>query len=66
MINPTQADVNRGVIYQASYPGAPREDGVIVRVVDEEAVFVRYRGQHPGSDGQMTSCSDLEWVNGST
>lgn len=61
MIHPTQDDVGRGVIYQASYPDAPREDGAITRIVDEKTVFVRYKGQHPGSLGQSTSCEDLEW-----
>ena len=62
MITPTEEDIGRGVIYQASYPDAPREDGVITRVVDAETVFVRYKGQHPGAGGQSTSCSDLEWA----
>lgn len=61
MINPTEDDVGRGVIYQGSYPDAPREDGVILRIT-KDAIFVRYKGQHPGSDGQATSREDLEWV----
>lgn len=61
MINPTEKDVGRGVVYQASYPDAKREDGVIVRVTSE-SIFVRYKGQHPGSDGQLTSREDLEWA----
>jgi len=61
MINPTEKDIGRGVIYQASYPNAPREDGVIVRVT-EHSVFVRYKGQHPGASGQGTNREDLEWA----
>ena len=64
MINPTEEDVGRGVVYQASYPNAPREDGVIVRIT-KDSIFVRYKGQHPASDGQMTSREDLEWTHDS-
>ena len=61
MINPTEDDVGRGVVYQAGYPNAPREDGAIVRIT-EDAIFVRYKSQHPSSDGQATSREDLEWA----
>ena len=62
MINPKPEDIGRGVVYQASYPDAPREDGAITRILDKDTVFVRYRDQHPGSMGQSTLCVDLEWA----
>ena len=63
MINPTDDDVGRGVVYQASYPDAPREDGVITSF-NEWSVFVRYATQHPSAPGQATSREDLEWLTG--
>ena len=59
MINPTHEDIGRGVVYQASYPDAPREDGTITRIIDSETVFVSYKGQP-----KATSCCDLEWACG--
>ena len=64
MIDPTEADIGRGVVYQASYPNAPREDGIITSF-NEHVVFVRYAGQHPGTFGQATSREDLEWLGSS-
>ena len=63
MIEPTADDIGRCVVYQASYPDAPREDGVITSYNDY-SVFVRYKTQHPGSYGQATSREDLTWING--
>jgi len=60
MINPTEEDIGRGVIYQASYPDAPREDGVITSI-NEYVIFVHYKNQHPSAPGQATSREDLEW-----
>ncbi len=61
MIEPEEKDVGRGVIYQASHPGAPREDGVITSFNDH-TVFVRYSTQHPSAPGQATSREDLVWA----
>ena len=62
MINPKQEDIGRGVVYKASYPGAPNEDGVITSFNDH-SVFVRYSKQHPGANGQATRREDLRWLH---
>ena len=62
MINPTDKDIGRGVVYQASYPDAPREDGVITSF-NAHTVFVRYAKQHPSQPGQATSREDLSWLS---
>ena len=61
MIDPTEKDIGRGVVYQASYPDAPREDGVITSF-NKNYVFVRYRNQHPSAPGQATNRDDLDWL----
>ena len=61
MIEPTNDDIGRSVVYQAGHPGAPREDGVITSF-NEFCVFVRYSKQHPGAPGQATARCDLEWL----
>lgn len=63
MINPTEEDIGRAVIYQAGHPGAPREDGAVTSF-NEHSVFVRYRWQHPSAPGQPTLREDLEWLRG--
>ena len=60
MINPTPDDVGRAVVYQVAV-NWPKEDGVITRIT-EDSIFVRYKDQHPASDGKMTSREDLEWL----
>jgi len=57
---PTEADIGRGVVY-TPYSGAQAEDGVITSLNDE-FVFVRYKGQHPGAGGQATRRQDLRWL----
>jgi len=57
-----RANIGRGVVYQASWPGAPLEEGVITSV-GEKNVFVRYRSQHPGANGQATAPEDLSFPN---
>lgn len=58
MIEPTQEDVGRGVIYTGNrYPGGKSESGVITSFNDH-TVFVRY-GADRHSKG--TSRTDLEW-----
>ena len=63
MINPTEKDIGRGVVYHASYPDAPKEDGVITSYNDT-CCFVRYSKQHPSQNGQATNRADLEWLSG--
>lgn len=63
MINPTKQDIGRSVVYQASYPDAPREDGIITSF-NEKVVWVMYKNQQPSLDGQPTSREDLEWLSG--
>lgn len=59
MIEPTERDIGRKVIYTGNrYPGGELEEGVIVAFSDY-AVFVRY-GSMPQPAG--TSRQDLEWV----
>lgn len=60
MINPTQKDIGRGVVYTGNF-GGPREDGVITSFNDH-CVFVRYEKQHPSAHGQSTRREDLEWL----
>ena len=59
MINPTNNDIGRAVVYTGNrYPGGKLEEGVITSFSDH-CVFVRY-----GADkhGKATSRADLEWV----
>jgi hypothetical protein len=59
VIEPTQADVGRRVIYTGNrYPGGKTEEGVITSFNDH-SVFVRY-GAEQTSKG--TARQDLEWV----
>lgn len=60
MINPTEKDVGRGVVYTGNY-GGPLEEGVITSF-NERFVFVRYKKQHPSQNGQATQREDLEWL----
>lgn len=57
MIEPTEKDVGRWVIYQAGHPNAPREDGTITGFNDS-VVWVRYRGD---LHAKPTSRADLSW-----
>lgn len=60
MVEPTEADIGRGVIYTGNrYPGGKRESGVITSFNDY-AVFVRYDGDR---HSKGTSRADLEWEN---
>lgn len=60
MINPTDKDIGRGVIYKSldskKYKG-------IIKSFNERFVFVRYTDQHPGSYGQATFRNFLFWEN---
>lgn len=58
MINPTEKDIGRKVIYQGGHPD-DREEGVITSFNDH-CVFVRYRG----TTSQATGRDHLEWING--
>jgi hypothetical protein len=59
MIEPTEADVGRKVVYTGNrYPGGKIEEGVITSF-NGSVVFVRY-GADYGSKG--TSRQDLEWT----
>lgn len=57
MIEPSEKDIGRKVIYTGNY-GGPAEEGVITSFNDA-AVFVRY-----GADcnSKATSHGDLEWL----
>lgn len=61
MINPTEADIGRGVVYMPGFGVA--EDGAITSFNDK-FVFVRYQKQHPSANGQATSREDLHWLSG--
>lgn len=59
MINPTDKDIGRSVVYIGDrYPGAKPERGVIVAVTDH-TVFVRY-----GADkhSRSTRRENLDWA----
>jgi hypothetical protein len=58
MINPTDADIGRRVVYVGNrYPGGKLERGVITGV-NPRAVFVRYDSE---VHSKATSREDLEW-----
>ncbi len=60
MIEPTQSDIGREVVYTGNrYPGGKLEEGVITSF-NAHWVFVRY-GTDYGS--KATSRADLEWVS---
>jgi hypothetical protein len=59
MIEPTQSDIGRAVVYTGKrYPGGKLEHGIITSFHDH-AVFVRY-----GADthSKATLRADLEWA----
>jgi hypothetical protein len=59
MIEPTDEDIGRAVVYTGHrYPGGKLEEGVITSFNDH-SVFVRY-GADKGS--KATSRADLEWA----
>ena len=62
MINPTEKDIGRGVVYRPKFGIGP-EDGAITSFNDK-VVFVRYQKQHPGANGQATDRNDLSWLSG--
>lgn len=55
MINPTQDDIGRSVVYDKS--GRDREIGVLISFNDQYA-FVRYGSD---SNSKATRFSDLDW-----
>ena len=57
MIEPTNTDIGRKVVYRAAPDIAP-EEGVITSINDR-GVFVRYG--HTGTS-QLTRREDLEWM----
>ena len=57
MINPTDSDICRKVIYNAGHSGALNEYGVITSF-NNVCVFVRYG---TNTTSQCTSRSDLQW-----
>lgn len=62
MIEPTEADIGRKVVYTGNtYPGGKLEEGVITSFnpAPTGSVFVRY-GADVGS--KATSREDLEWM----
>jgi len=58
MINPTETDIGRKVIYLVDSPRGEKEEGVITSF-NPTAVFVRY-GSKPTP--QATSREDLTWA----
>lgn len=58
MIEPTEQDVGRGVVYQAGHPGALLEQGTL-KSFNAYTVFVLYQGdmQAKGTDRE-----DLRWL----
>lgn len=58
MIEPTEEDIDRKVIYNARHPGAKDEYGRITSFNDSY-VFVRYNPH--GDTSQATNREDLRW-----
>ena len=58
MIEPTQDDIGRKVVYTGNY-GGPLEEGVITSFNDA-FVFVRYGAKY---HSEATGRSDLKWCN---
>jgi hypothetical protein len=58
MINPTEKDIGRSVIYIPSHGN--REYGIITSF-NSRFVFVRYSHQHQTQNGQATMREDLHW-----
>lgn len=58
MINPTEKDIGRSVVYKPSH--GTIEQGVITSF-NEKVVFVRYKQN--SSQGQATKRKDLEWLS---
>ena len=61
MINPTQDDIGRSVVYRCGAPDADPEQGTITSFNDH-CVFVKYG---LGSTSAGTDRKDLEWLFGS-
>lgn len=63
MINPTEKDIGRKVVYR-SFPNADTEEGIISSLPGPEnsnygtAVWVRFKGPN----GEMTPLDRLEWI----
>jgi len=60
MIEPTEKDIGRSVIYTGNYNG-PLQRGRITSFNDS-VVFVRYTDQHLTAYGQATNRKDLKWA----
>lgn len=58
MVEPSESDIGRMVIYRSGHGGD--EEGVIISV-NSEYVFVRYKGQYTSA---ATRREDLEWALG--
>lgn len=58
MIEPTEADIGREVIYQGGHPD-DKDDGVITSF-NTVNVFVRYRSKN---NSQATNPRDLSWAH---
>lgn len=63
MINPSEADLGRKVVYR-SRPDADPEEGVLSSLakrggeIDHRFAFVRFRGP----SGELTPTDKLEWI----
>ena len=58
MIEPTEADIGRSVIYT----GGPKPERGVITSFNERYVFVRYGDPRPG-EGLATSRENLEWAD---
>lgn len=59
MIEPTEGDLGRRVIYRPRHTTAWWEEGVVTSF-NERYVFVRYGTQ---TTSMATLCEELEWTN---
>lgn len=55
-MKPSDFQPGDGVVFRSRV--GPPEDGVVTSV-NEHYVFVRFRSQHPGADGQACNPQDL-------
>lgn len=60
MIDPTEDDIGRSVIYRGG--AGEIEEGVITSF-NSEFVFVRYKKQHPSAPGQATDRRSLSFAH---
>ncbi len=62
MINPTQEDIGRAVVYDPGH--GEGQDGTLVKYSDTTPGYCHVRYGHNDSSTQLTACADLHWFSG--